>query len=360
MQGRAVVQTDTRTVEIQEFELPEPEPRGILTEVVRTNICGSDLHFWKGDFPYRGMMGHEAAVRVVELGDDIDSDSRGEPLEEGDLIAPVYFIPCRECYACQSGEFAACVNQGDNMAAPPDEFPHFHATFGTHYYIKPEQYAYKIPENVPESIAASANCALSQVIYGFDQAGIQAGDDVVIQGAGGLGLHATAVARERGANPIVVEGVGERIETLERFGPDHIVDMREFETVEERTEEIERLTGGKGADVALEVAGVADAFSEGVRFLKNTGTYVEIGNISFGDSTELAPSRLTWNSRTVIGIAYYQPWYLGKALDFLSAHIEEYPYDVLTGAEFTLDEITEAMEKSENREVTRAALLPQE
>ncbi|WP_254524446.1 zinc-binding dehydrogenase [Natrinema caseinilyticum] len=359
MQGRAVVQTDTRSVEIQEFDLPTPEPRGILTEVVRTNICGSDLHFWKGDFPYRGILGHEAAVRVSELGEDVETDSRGTPIEEGDLVAPVYFIPCGACYACQSGEFAACVNQGENMMQRPDESPHFHATFSTHYYIKPEQYFYKVPENVPEAIAASANCALSQVVYGFDEAGVQAGDDVVIQGAGGLGLHATAVARERNANPVVVEGVGERIETLEQFRPSHIIDMREFETVKDRVEEVERLTEGNGADVALEVAGVADAFSEGIRFLKNTGTYVEIGNISFGESTEFTPSRLTWNSRTAIGVAYYQPWYLGKALDFLSKHIDEYPYEELTGAEFTLDDVTEAMQKAANREVTRAALLPQ-
>lgn len=229
------------------------------------------------------------------------------------------------------------MNQGSNMVQPPEEFPHFHAAFGTHYYIKPDQYLYKVPENVPEAIAASANCVLSQVIYGFDKAEVEAGDDVVIQGAGGFGLHATAVARERGANPIVVEDVEERIETLERFGPNHIVDMSEFETVGDRVEEVERLTDWKGADVALEVAGVAEAFSEGIRFLKNTGTYVEIGNISFGDSTEFTPSRLTSNSRTAIGIAYYQPWYLGKALDFLSEHIDEYPYEELTGAEFTLD-----------------------
>lgn len=85
IQGRAVVQTDTRNVEIREFDLPEP--KGILTEVVRTNICGSDLHFWKGDFPYQGIMGHEAATRVVELWEDVDAVSRGEPLEEGDMVA---------------------------------------------------------------------------------------------------------------------------------------------------------------------------------------------------------------------------------------------------------------------------------
>lgn len=358
MSGRSVVLTDTRTVEIREFDLPIPEPNGILSKVIRTNICGSDVHFWKGDFPYRGILGHEAVVRATDLGEDVKTDSRGEPLSVGDIFAPVYFIPCRECYACQSGEFAACINQGENLARPPEEEPHFHATFGTHYYVKPDQYVYKVPENVPEEIAASANCALSQVLYGFDKANVQPGDDVVIQGAGGLGLHAIAVAHERGANVIVVEGSSARIETARRFNPDHIVDMQAFDTVKERTEEVERLTGGKGADVAFELAGVADAFPEGIRLLKNTGTYVEIGNISFGEETMFAPSRLTWNSRSVIGIAYYQPWYLGQALDFLSAHVDEYPYQNLVGAEFALDDIEEAMEKSEAREVSRATLLP--
>lgn len=358
MTGRAAVLTDTRSVEIRELDLPDVEPEGILTEVIRTNVCGSDLHFWTGGFPYRGILGHEAAVRVAELGEHVETDSRGTPIEEGDSLAPVYFIPCRKCHACQDGEFAACENQGLNMARPPEEHPHFHATFGTHYYVKPDQYVYKVPDAVPDDVATSANCALSEVLYGLDTVNLTAGDDLVVQGAGGLGLHAIAVARERGANVILVEGAGERIETAREFGPDEIVDMREFETVEERVEEVERLTDGKGADIALEVAGVADAFSEGVRFLKNTGEYVEIGNISFGDSTEFTPSRLTWNSRSVTGIAYYQPWYLGRALDFLAEHVDDYPYDELLGAEFALDEVEEAFEKSENREVTRAALLP--
>lgn len=359
MKGKSAVLTDTRTIDIQEYELPDPGPGGLLAEVVRTNVCGSDLHFWNGEFPYRGILGHEAVVRVQELGAAVESDSRGVSLSEGDLIAPVYFIPCRECYACQDGEFAACVNQGENMAQPPEEFPHFHATFGTHYYIKPNQYVYKVPDNVPRAIAASANCALSQVIYAFDKANVQAGDDIVIQGAGGLGLHATAVARERGANPIVIEGAEKRIETLERFGPTHLIDMNKFETSDERIDEVERVTDGVGADIALEVTGVADAFSEGVRFLKNTGTYIEIGNISFNESTEFTPSRLTWKSRTVLGIAYYQPWYLGRALDFLSAHVDDYPYEELAVTEFSLDEVEEAMRKSNSREVTRAALLPE-
>ncbi|WP_458210426.1 zinc-binding dehydrogenase [Haladaptatus sp. NG-SE-30] len=357
--GKVAVLNEPRTIEIKEVELPAVEPGAVLTEVLRTNLCGSELHFWKGNFPYEGPLGHEAVVQVAELGDGVKTDSRGESIEPGDSLAPVYFIPCQECYACQNGEFAACVNQGQNMSRPIDEHPHFHATFSTHYYIKPNQYAYKVPDNVPDDIAAGANCALSQVLYGLDKVGVSSGDDVVIQGAGGLGLHATAVARERGANVILVEGAEHRIKTAKQFGADNVIDMGEFGTVKERVAEVDRLTGGKGADVAVEVAGVPEAFSEGIRFLKNNGEYLEIGNISFGASTEFEPSRLTWQSRSVTAIAYYPPWYLGKALDFLSDHIDDYPYDVFLGAEFSFEDIEEAFTKSENRDVTRASLVPQ-
>lgn len=357
--GKVAVLREPGAIELEEVELPSVEPGAILTEVVRTNLCGSELHFWKGDFPYEGPMGHEAVVQVADLGDDVETDSRGEPIEVGDSLAPVYFIPCRECYACQDGEFAACVNQGRKMARRVDEHPHFNATFSTHYYLDPDQYAYKVPENVPDDIAAGANCALSQVMYGLDKVGVTSGDDVVIQGAGGLGLHATTVARERGANVIVVEGAKSRVEAAQQFGADHLIDMNAFETTEERVSEVENLTDGKGADFAVEVAGVPDAFSEGIQFLKNTGEYLEIGNISFGESTEFEPSRLTWNSRSITAIAYYQPWYLGRALDFLSNHIDDYPYEMLTGAEFSFKNIEEAFRKSENREVTRASLIPQ-
>lgn len=357
--GKAAVLTDRRTIVFEEVEVPDVGPEGVLTEVVRTNICGSDLHFWTGDFPYEGPFGHEAVVRVAELGETIERDSRGEPITNGDSVAPVYFIPCRNCYACQDGEFSACVNQGQNMSRPVDEYPHFHATFGTHYYVKPDQYVYKVPANVPDEIAAGANCALSQVLYGAEKIGINPGDDVVIQGAGGLGLHAIAVAREYGGRVILIEGVEQRIETARMFGADTVIDMNNFDSVKDRVDEVDLVTDGEGADIAIGVAGVPDAFTEGVRFLKNTGKYLEIGNISFGASTEFEPSRLTWNNISISGIAYYPPWYLGKALDFLSEHFDEYPYEELVGAEFALNDIQEAFEIYENRSVTRASIVPE-
>ncbi|GAD52416.1 threonine dehydrogenase and related Zn-dependent dehydrogenases [Halarchaeum acidiphilum MH1-52-1] len=84
----------------------------------------------------------------------------------------------------------------------------------------------------------------------------------MIQGGGGLGQNAIAVANEFGAETILVEGVDERIERARDFGVDHVVDFREHDTVEARAERVAELTNGRGADVGVEVAGVPDAFAE--------------------------------------------------------------------------------------------------
>jgi len=218
--GKLVYLDEPEEIQIKEHEVPEPGPNGILTEVVRANVCGSELHIWKGLHPEvkEGVLGHEALCRVSELGANVDTDYAGEPVAEGDLIAPAYFITCRKCAACQRGQFNLCENAYENWSKPPEEPPHFHGTFGTHYFVHPDQYFYKVPEGLAPGIAAGANCALSQVLYGIDEIGVASDDTVVVQGAGGLGLNAIAVANERGAETIVVEGVDRRLNRAEAFG----------------------------------------------------------------------------------------------------------------------------------------------
>jgi len=223
-----------RTTEIKSYNLPTPEPGALLTEVVRANICGSELHIWLGNHPLirDGVLGHEGLCRVVELGDGVETDYTGTPVEEGDLIVPAYFVTCGRCTYCGRGEFGHCENAYREWSKPPSEWPHFHGTFATHYYVRPDQYFYRVPETIDEGAVASANCALSQVLFGLDEAGVRSDDTVVVQGAGGLGLSATAVASEWGAEVIVVDGVDARLELAGEFGADHRIDLQEFDTVE--------------------------------------------------------------------------------------------------------------------------------
>jgi D-arabinose 1-dehydrogenase-like Zn-dependent alcohol dehydrogenase len=358
--GRLAYLAGPKDIEFREYEVPEPDPDAIVTEVVRTNVCGSELHVWRGDHPLKDcVLGHEAIVRVSELGDRVETDSAGNPIEEGDLVAPVYFQTCQHCAFCRRGEFYRCENDYEHAGKSPDIWPHFHAPWGTHYYIYPNQHFYKLPaelESAP-SVAAAANCALSQVMFGLQEIGLSYGDSVVIQGAGGLGLNAAAYAAECGAMPIVIDGVDSRLEQAQRFGADHVIDFREYETVETRVERVRELTDD-GADVGVEVAGVPEAFTEGIELVRKGGQYLEMGNVRPGHSVEFDPGQLTRKSIDVTAAVEYNPWILHEALEFLADTIDEYPYDELLDAEYSLSNVHQALEDSENRDVTRATLVP--
>src|SRR5690349_24266162 len=85
--------------EIRDVKLPEIEPDAVLIRVSLANVCGSDLHFWRGDAPLRlpedgWIFGHEMTGCVAKLGARVKTDSLGRPLKEGDRVAYTYFYPC--------------------------------------------------------------------------------------------------------------------------------------------------------------------------------------------------------------------------------------------------------------------------
>ncbi|MBI3301240.1 MAG: zinc-binding dehydrogenase [Deltaproteobacteria bacterium] len=360
MKGKVGYIPQARQIEFYEYEVPDVEPGAILAQVTRTNVCGSEVHMWRGEFGKRGVMpGHEMVGRIYKLGKGVTTDTAGQPLKEGDRIAPVYYRTCGLCVNCREGNAAACVTMGIRARRlVPQDPPHFHATFATHYYIHPGQYVYKVPDNVPDHAASSANCALSEVFFGLDRANLRYEETLLVQGAGGLGLHAMAVAKARGARVIAIDGVDLRLKRTKAFGADDLIDMRAYPTMEARIGRVRELTNGLGPDVVLEVAGVPDAFLEAINLVRNGGRVIEIGNISMGLTVAVPPAVITFKSISVIGVATYNPHYLHKALRFLSEHIDQYPYHELVDAEFPLDHAAEAMDKSDRKEITRAALVP--
>jgi threonine dehydrogenase-like Zn-dependent dehydrogenase len=357
--GRYAYLAEPMRIELREHALPAVDPGGILARVRRANVCGSDLHIWRGHHPQlkRGVLGHEMLGEVAELGLGVTTDFAGTPLAAGDRVVSTYFLCCRRCPPCGRGDFNLCQNGYRYFAAPPEQHPHFHGAFATHYYIHPDQYVYRVPDDVPDRIAAGVNCALSQVVYALDRGGVVTGQTLLVQGAGGLGLYATAVARERGVRTIVLESVPARLELARRFGADVVIDLAEFDSVESRLATVRDETGGEGADVALEVTGVPAAFSEGPFLVRPGGKYVVVGNISPGRTAPFDPGALVRRQVEIIPVIRYQPWYLARALEFLRATRERYPYDELFDDSFGLDDVDRALRESSERAITRATLV---
>jgi threonine dehydrogenase-like Zn-dependent dehydrogenase len=343
--GRIAMMSEPEKLEFQEYDLPVPGPGAVLVEVLRSNVCGSEVHIWCGHHPSkkRGGLGHEMIGTIAQLGDGVSVDHAGQPVKVGDRIVSTYFIACKKCNPCQHGQFNLCTNAYQFWGQQPEQAPHFHATFSTHYYIHPDQYFYKVPDEVSDRAAASANCALSQVYFGIEQAELSYGETVVIQGAGGLGLNAAAVAKEKGCKVIVIDAVASRLAVAKQFGADHIIDMVEHDSKEKRIAKIHSLTNGLGADLVIEVAGVPAAFAEGFELARAGGRFVTIGNVTPGQTVAFDPGLLTRLNVKIFPVLRYQPWYLKKSLDFLANNKHKYPFESLLDAEFSMDEIEQAL-----------------
>jgi len=364
--GRAVVFVGSqKPFEIREYPLPEPAPGAAVVKISLANVCGSDLHVWRGELDpeKRGRaipvhQGHEGTGRIAELGEGVSSDSNGEPLAVGDRVVFSYFFPCGRCRNCLKGKAMACPNRMHPRATSCEHWPHFKGTFGDFFYLYPNHTVFKVPDELSDELVAGVNCAMAQVTCGWDVAQLGVGETVVIQGAGGLGLYAIAVARERGAGRIiVVDGVPERLEVASMFGADDFVDLRELASVEARIKHVRELTAG-GADVVMEVGGFPAITEEGVQMVAPGGRYVEIGNISPGLTYAADPSYWVVQNISIFGINHYERRHLLDALRLLQRTRRRYPFDKIASHKFPLEQVNEAFAAQATGQVTRSSLVP--
>jgi L-iditol 2-dehydrogenase len=356
--------------ELQRYPLPDPEPGAILVRVSYANVCGSDLHIWRGEMgpiPETGRaLGHEMAGRVVALGDGVKTDSTGQPLHEGDRIIYNYFFPCGRCVACLRAMPECCPNKrrpGDGLA---DRFPHFVTAFSEYYYLLPGHVCVKVPDDLPDSVVAPINCALAQVMQGLDSGGFHQGDTLVVQGAGGLGLNMIAAARDMGAGLIIaVDGIPGRLSLAREFGADHTIDMRDCPTPADRIAAVRQLTNGHGVTHAADVAGVKGVVPEGLEMLANGGTYLEIGSIVSGLAFPFDPDTACRRGLRFIGFLQYDTRILPRALDFVKRTRGRLPWERIISHTFPLESIQDAFQRAEwlgrdpvEAVITRAAVTP--
>src|SRR5947209_15263136 len=169
--GRAAVFTATgQPLEIREYPVPEPEPGAAVIKISLANVCGSDLHVWRGDLDpvKRGRalpihQGHEGTGRVAALGEGLTTDSAGQPLAVGDRVVFAYFYPCGRCRACLTDREWACPRRMHYRATSCDHWPHFKGTFGDYFYLYPNHMLFKVPDSLSDALVAGVNCAMAQV-----------------------------------------------------------------------------------------------------------------------------------------------------------------------------------------------------
>ena len=191
-----------------------------------------------------------------------------------------------------------------------------------------------------------------------EAADIRMGDTVVIQGLGLLGLYGCAIAKARGARLVIgLDTVDQRLAAARKFGADETIDVAALGD-DALVENIQELCLPDGADVAMEVCGVASVVPIGIRMLRTGGRYVIAGLVNPGSDFKLDGNDISRKWITLKGVHNYHPRHLIQALDFVMSNRERFPFGDIVDSKFSLEQLDEAFAKAAERSVLRAAIVP--
>jgi len=266
MTNKAVYMSGTNNMVTKEVPVPVPKAHEALIEIKSVGICGSDLHYYQhgniGDFVVQGdfILGHESAGEVVAVGDAVKN------LSVGDRVALEPGLPCGKCEHCKSGKYNLCPDV-IFFATPP-----YHGVF-TNYVAFDADMCFKLPDNMSFDEGALVE-PLSVGLHATDQGSVKLGDTVVVFGAGCIGLVTLMSAKAKGASKvIVVDIIEKRLAFAKKVGADVVINAKETNPVDE----IEKLTGGRGADVVIETAGAKVTVQQTASVVRIGGTVVLVG-----------------------------------------------------------------------------------
>ena len=183
--------SDVGQLEVADVALVPPAHDEVQIEIGSAGICGSDLHFFRGDFPARmgGTPGHEFGGTVSAVGADV------KHVKEGDLVGVEPLLRCGMCPFCISGDYHVCADR----AVIGEKHNGGMAQFTT----VPGLVAFKAPQGIDAELVALAE-PLACSVHGFDKVHLRGHETVFILGAGSIGLTAILAARANGAHTIVL------------------------------------------------------------------------------------------------------------------------------------------------------------
>lgn len=305
-------------------DVPEPTlgHNDVLIKIAKTAICGTDIHIYNWDawaqqtIPIPLVIGHEFVGEVVGLGQDVKS------FKIGDRVSGEGHIACGFCRNCRAGRRHVC-RKNDSVGVT-------RTGCFAEYLVIPAVNAYPIPDNIPDNQAAildpfgnATHCALSFSL---------AGEDVLITGAGPVGIMAVAIARHVGARHIVITDTNDyRLDLAKKMGASLAINVQTTSI----KEAMSLLDMREGFDVGLEMSGNPHAFNDMLTFMNHAGKIALLGFLP-------RDTQINWNNiimkglevKGIYGREMFETWYkmismLQTGLDISTVithefHINEY------------------------------------
>ena len=318
----------------------------VLVRIDLATICGSDLHSVAGHrpSPAPGVLGHEQVGTVVAVGPGVAPCVDGTPVAVGRRVVWSVAASCGTCPRCRRGlpqKCTALVKYGHEALDPAAPLT---GGFATHCVLRPGTAVVAVPDALPDEVASPAACAAATVA-----AVLAAGPDlgpghrVLVTGAGMLGLTASAMAADAGADVVVVDPHPERRERARAFGAASVTDDA---------------VGVGPVDLACELSGAPAAVAACLDALDVGGTAVLAGSVSPGPATALDPQRLVRGLHTITGVHNYAPADLQRAVDFLTRTLGRFPFADLVAGAHGLDDLAAAFDIAATGATPRRGVRP--
>ncbi|PSH62327.1 L-threonine 3-dehydrogenase [Phyllobacterium brassicacearum] len=293
---------------MERVPVPEPGPNDVLIRVKKSAICGTDVHIYNWDkwaqatIPVPMVVGHEFSGEIAEIGSAVTKYKVGQRVSgEGHIV-------CGTCRNCRAGRGHLCRNTlGVGVHRP--------GSFGEYVCI-PEANVVPIPDDVADEIAAifdpfgnAVHTALS-----FDLVG----EDVLVTGAGPIGIMGALVAKRSGARKVVITDINPaRLALARKLGIDYVVDA----SSQNLTDVMREIGMTEGFDVGLEMSGAAPAFRDMIDKMNNGGKIAILG---------IAPTgfEIDWNKvifkmlnlKGIYGREMFETWY--KMIAFVQGGLD--------------------------------------
>jgi threonine 3-dehydrogenase len=316
---RALVKAETEPgLVMTEVPEPEPGPHDVLIRVQKTSICGTDLHIYTWDgwaaktVPVPLVVGHEFMGEIAAVGSDV------EGLSVGQRVSGEGHITCGHCRNCRGGRREFCHHHEAVGVTRPGAFADF--------VVLPAENVFPVPDHIDDEVAAildplgnaTHTCLAFEVV----------GEDVLITGAGPIGIMATAIVRHIGARFVVVTDLNRyRLDLAAKMGADRLVDV----SVDAIEPVMADLGMTEGFDIGLEMSGHAEAFAAILEVMNHGGNVAVLGIPS--DDVTIDLNQIIFKGLDVRGIygrRIFETWYkmaamLQSGLDVTPVITHRYP-----------------------------------
>ena len=287
---------------MEHVPIPEPGPSDVLIRVRKSAICGTDLHIWRwdefsaGNVPVPMVVGHEFVGEIADLG------TAAKKYGTGLRVTGEGHIVCGKCRNCRAGRGHLCRNAAGVGVNRPGSF--------AEYVCIPENNVIPLPDDIPDDTAAILD-PLGNAVHtalSFDLVG----EDVLVTGAGPIGIMGALAAKMAGARKVVITDIAPyRLKLARNLGVEHVVDVGN----ENLGDVMQKIGMREGFDVGLEMSGASAAMREMISRMNNGGKVALLG---------IAPAEypVDWNAvifkmlhiKGIYGREMYETWYKMMAM----------------------------------------------